>query len=174
MVRAWRSYHRFEGRSSLSTWLCSIATNVCFDMLTAPQRRAMPTDPATGALAEVPAGGPGTAVAVDPAEHAVGRDDVRLALVAALLHLPPRQRSVLLLCAVLKWRAAEVAELLDTSVVAVNSALQRARSTLSDLHDHALADDREAELDDHQRALLHRYLDAFERHDVTSLTALLH
>jgi RNA polymerase sigma-70 factor (ECF subfamily) len=144
-------------------------------MLTAPQRRAAPTDPATGALAEVPGGGPGAAaVAADPAEHAVGRDDVRLALVAALLHLPPRQRSALLLCAVLKWRAAEVAELLGTSVTAVNSALQRARSTLSDLHDHGRGADREADLDDDQRALLHRYLDAFERHDATSLTALLH
>jgi RNA polymerase sigma-70 factor (ECF subfamily) len=195
MVRAWRSYDRFEGRASLTSWLHRIATNVCFDMRSAPQRRARPTDPATWATA-APAGGTRTgtgtrggpavdtglpavgagpaAESADPAEQAVGREDVRLAFVAALLHLPPRQRSVLLLCEVLRWRASEVAELLGTSVASVNSALQRARATLSDLRSaEAAADPSPQALDDDQRALLHRYTAAFDRYDIASLVALL-
>jgi RNA polymerase sigma-70 factor (ECF subfamily) len=191
MVRAWRGYHRFEGRSSLKSWLHRIATNVCFDMLNAQQRRARPTDPALWAMSAlaVGAGGPEpvvvaaatagagagapAATSADPAERAVGREDVRLAFVAALLHLPPRQRSVLLLCEVLRWRAAEVAELLDTSVASVNSALQRARATLSELHGHDPRPAGSPTLDDDQRTLLHRYTEAFERYDVTALIALL-
>ena len=196
MVRAWRAHHRFEGRSSLKSWLHRIATNVCFDMLNAQQRRARPTDPALWAMSALAVGGPrrraagvdrggpepvaaatpgvAAATSADPAERAVGREDVRLAFVAALLHLPPRQRSVLLLCEVLKWRAAEVAELLGTSVASVNSALQRARATLSDLHGHEPDAAGAPTLDDDQRALLHRYTDAFERYDLTALVALLH
>jgi RNA polymerase sigma-70 factor (ECF subfamily) len=177
MVRAWRSYPRFEGRASLRSWLHRIATNVCFDMMKAPQRRARPTDLEICTTAPNPAGdrsvGP---VAVDPADQAVGREDVRLAFVTALLHLPPQQRSVLLLCEVLRWRASEVAELLGTSVASVNSALQRARATLSGLHGSEpgeLVADRVAALDDDQRALLQRCTAAFDRYDVGSLVALL-
>jgi RNA polymerase sigma-70 factor (ECF subfamily) len=177
LVRAWRARHRFEGRSPLLAWLRRIATNVCLDMSTAPQRRATPADPTTGPLARQVAGAAGATGAAgpvdDPAEHAVGRDEVRLALVAALVHLPPRQRSVLLLCGVLSWRAAEAAELLDTSVAAVNSLLQRARAALGERHGQEPGAGGERDLDDHQRALLRRYADAFERHDLTALTALL-
>jgi len=144
LVRAWRSIDRFEGRAALRTWLYRIATNVCLDMLTSRERRARPMDlgpaqssdsPVGPTLPEVtwiepipdghvlPAGG-------DPAELAVSRETIRLAFVAALQHLPPRQRAVLILREVLRWTATEVADLLDTSVAAVNSSLQRARSTL--------------------------------------------
>jgi RNA polymerase sigma-70 factor (ECF subfamily) len=174
LVRAWRSYHRFEGRSSLRSWLHRIATNVCFDMLNARQRGARPTDPLAWTLAERGAPEPVAAAVADPAEQAVGREDVRLAFVAALLHLPPKQRSVLLLCEVLRWRAAEVAELLDTSVASVNSALQRARATLAELNGREPDTDRSPTLDGDQRALLERYTAAFERYDLTSLVALLH
>jgi RNA polymerase sigma-70 factor (ECF subfamily) len=184
MVRAWRAYDRFEGRSALRSWLYRIATNVCLDMLNGRQRRARPMDmgPASSAdntlgpaLADsawvepvpdalvVPAGG-------DPADVAIARESIRLAFVAALQRLPPKQRAVLILREVLRWRANEVAELLDTSVASVNSALQRARATLAEAHE----DDRPAdELDEEQQALLARYVEAFERYDMDSLTALL-
>lgn len=108
----------------------------------------------------------------DPADVAVSRESIRLAFVAALQHLPPRQRAVLILRDVLAWKASEVAELLDSTVASVNSALRRARSTLeaSDL----AATDPAAPMDDEQRALLARYVDAFERYDMSSLTALIH
>lgn len=185
-IRGWRAADRFEGRSSLRSWLYRIATNVCLDMRGASQRRARPMDlrPAQSAdtplpepLAEstwiepmpdariVPAGG-------DPADVAVARESVRLAFVAALQHLPPRQRAVLILREVLHWHADEVAELLDTTVASVNSALQRARATLAGKDVEAT---RPAEaLDDAGRALLGRYVDAFERYDMDALTALLH
>ena len=171
MVRAWRSYHRFEARSTVRSWLHRIATNVCFDMLNSRQRRPRPMDP----TAEAPGSLPATvdAGAVDPADQVSQREDVRLAFVAALLHLPPKQRSVLLLCEVLRWPASEVAELLDTSVASVTSALQRARATLAERHDRPPSRDRTSALDDDQRALLQRYAEAFARHDVTSLVALL-
>src|SRR6184192_1776165 len=143
-LRAWRGFDRFEGRAALRSWLYRIATNVCLDMLNARERRARPMDlgPARdplgaigGTLPEVTwiepvpdslvVGGEG-----DPAELAVARETIRLAFVAALQHLPPRQRAVLILCEVLRWKASEVAELLETSVASVNSALQRARATL--------------------------------------------
>ena len=167
-VRAWRSFDRFEGRSALRTWLYRIATNVCLDMRDASQRRALPTDPAswpTGSLA----GGRSSRSDDDPAEQAVAHETVRLALGAALLHLPPRQRSVLLLRDVLRWRATEVAELLGTTVASVNSALQRARSTLADAPGAAGVHPTT----DGQRALLERYVEAFERYDVDSLVSLL-
>jgi RNA polymerase sigma-70 factor (ECF subfamily) len=186
MIRAWRSHDRFEGRSSLRSWLYRIATNVCLDQLRGRQRRALPMDlgPAmSGAVSE--AGSvmgeatwiepipdervvPGDA---DPAEVAVVRESVRLGFIATLQRLPARQRAVLLLREVLRWRAAEVAELLDTSVASVNSALQRARATLADEH---LADGEPFRpMDDEQQALLTRYLDAFERYDLDELTALM-
>ncbi|MGH9233581.1 MAG: RNA polymerase subunit sigma-70 [Acidimicrobiales bacterium] len=184
LVRAWRSYDRFEGRASLRTWLHRIATNVCFDMVGASQRRARPTDPAswtTGGAsvgADRPGGGradarlfPQAAAAdADPAEQTVTHETVRLALTAALLHLPPRQRSVLLLRDVLRWSASEVAELLDTTVPSVNSALQRARGNLAEAHRPA---DRLGSLDEAQQALLQRYAEALRACDVDSLVALL-
>ncbi|MFC0005606.1 sigma-70 family RNA polymerase sigma factor [Micromonospora siamensis] len=185
-VRAWRSFERFEGRSALRTWLYRIATNVCLSMLTSAQRRVRPMDlgPAASGDATHPGEprpdeiwtGPAPDDRVlperaDPAEVIAGRESVRLAFVAALQHLPPRQRAVLILREVLAWSAQEVAELLDTSVASVNSALQRARATL------AAADTRgdvRRPLDDEQRALLARYVRAFEAYDLTALAALLH
>ncbi|HJS27328.1 MAG TPA: sigma-70 family RNA polymerase sigma factor [Actinomycetota bacterium] len=183
-LRAWRSYERFERRSSLRSWLYSIATNVCLDMLTGKERRARPMEltPARSAdtpLAEplgettwilpipdervVPADG-------DPADLAESRESVRLAFVAALQHLPPKQRAVLILREVLRWKASEVAELLETSVASVNSALQRARATLEAVD---LSSETYRALDEAQRSLLDRYVDSFERYDMDSLTALL-
>src|SRR6266540_4224591 len=174
LIRAWRGFDRFEGRSALRSWLYRIATNVCLDMLNGRERRARPMDlgPAREPIAAnlstlpevtwlepvpdalvVPAEG-------DPAELAVARETVRLAFVAALQHLPPRQRAVLILCEVLRWKASEVAELLETSVASVNSALQRARSTLAAAD--VTATDHPEPMDDEQRALLARYVDAFE------------
>lgn len=186
LLRAWRAYDRFEGRAALRSWLYRIATNVCLSMLTASQRRARPIDlsPASTADAALGAALPESAwvepmpdsraVAEegDPAEVALARESIRLAFVAALQHLPPRQRAVLILREVLRWKASEVAELLDTSVASVNSALQRARATLAttDIDDGGPAET----MDDAQRALLSRYVDAFERYDMDSLTALLH
>jgi RNA polymerase sigma-70 factor (ECF subfamily) len=186
MVRAWRSLDRFEGRAALRSWLYRIATNVCLDMLGSRQRRARPMDlgPALTAdhalgpaLAEgawvepipdarvVPTGG-------DPAAVTELRESIKLAFVAALQHLPPRQRAVLILREVLQWQASEVAELLDTSVASVNSALQRARATLA-ARELDTADHPAQPLDDAQRDLLARYVDAFERYDMTALTSLL-
>ena len=185
LLRAWRAYDRFEGRAALRSWLYRIATNVCLSMLSASQRRARPIDlsPSSTAASALGTPLPETAwiepvpdirvvAAGDPAEVALARESVRLAFVAALQHLPPRQRAVLILREVLRWKASEVAELLETSVASVNSALQRARSTLaaSKIGDEAPAEP----MDDAQRALLSRYVDAFERYDMDSLTALLH
>jgi RNA polymerase sigma-70 factor (ECF subfamily) len=185
LMRAWRNIDRFEGRAALRTWLYRIATNVCLDMLTGRERRARPMDlgaaqpcssPVGDTLPEVtwiqpipdasvlPAGG-------DPAELAVSHETIRLAFVAALQHLPPRQRAVLILREVLHWRAAEVAQLLETSVVAVNSSLQRARATLEQAD--VSATDPAPPLDDDQRTLLARYVDAFQRYDMAELTSLL-
>src|SRR5919201_225157 len=143
LLRAWRGYDRFEGRAAVRSWLYRIATNVCLDMLSGRERRARPMDlgPARepvesnlNALPEVtwiePVPDSRVAEDGDPAEVAAARDTLRLAFVAALQHLPPRQRAVLILCEVLRWKAREVAELLGTSVASVNSSLQRARATL--------------------------------------------
>ena len=185
MIRAWRGFKDFEGRSALRSWLYRIATNVCLTMLGASQRRARPMDlqpastadrPLGAALPEntwvepipdarvVPTGG-------DPAEIAVARESIRLAFITALQRLPARQRAVLILREVLHWRASEVAELLDTSVASVNSALQRARATLSE--SEATGTDGPEPLDEEHEALLARYVDAFERYDMDKLTALL-
>jgi len=184
MVRAWASIDRFEGRSTLRTWLYSIANNVCVDMLRSPQRRARPMEmgPST-ATAEVVLGEqlpehmyvqPISDERVidlegDPAEVAAARESIRLAFVAALQHLPPRQRSVLILREVLQWQASEVAELLDTTVASVNSALQRARATLAAMPGEVL----DPTVDPEQKALLARYVDAFERYDIQALVGLL-
>jgi RNA polymerase sigma-70 factor, ECF subfamily len=186
ILRAWRALDRFEGRSSLRTWLYRIATNVCLDVIKARPRRARPMDlgPASPATTSLPAPLPETtwlepipdarvvrASADDPAELAVERESVRLAFVAALQHLPARQRAVLILREVLRWSAAEVAELLETSVAGVNSALQRARANLAAID--VTETDTLQPLDREQQALLERYVDAFERYDLDALTALL-
>jgi RNA polymerase sigma-70 factor (ECF subfamily) len=192
LLRAWRGFERFEGRAALRSWLYRIATNVCLDMLSGRERRARPMDlnapgtadgPLGEALSEVtwlqpiPDGrvlqtdGSGSGAA-DPAEVAEQRESIRLAFVAALQHLPPRQRAVLILREVLRWRASEVAELLDTSVASVNSALQRARATLAAHQGHD--DGWHEPLDDDQRNLLARYVRAFESYDMNALTSLLH
>ncbi len=183
-VRAWRAYDGFEGRSSLRSWLYRIATNVCLSMLGASQRRARPMDLQPAQSADTPLPPPlSESVWVEPAPDAlvvpdgdpeavtVARESVRLAFVAALQHLPPRQRAILILREVLRWRAEEVGELLGTSVASVNSALQRARATMASRQ----ADDPSASepLDDTSRALLDQYVDAFERYDMDSLTSLL-
>jgi RNA polymerase sigma-70 factor, ECF subfamily len=173
LVRAWKSLDGFEGRAALRSWLYRIATNVCLDMLRAGRRRARPMDLG-------PSGAPilenlNTLPEVtwiepipDPAEVAVERDTIRLAFVAALQHLPPKQRAVLILCEVLHWRAAEVAELLETSVASVNSALQRARATLGEAETAA-----DAGKDEVDNALLDRYVTAFEAYDLDALTQLI-
>ena len=186
MVRAWKALPRFDGRSSLRTWLYRIATNVCLDMLNGRNRRALPMDfgpaspPVAASLGEPQAESlwiqpmPDSAVltaSADPADVAVGRESVRLAFVAALQHLPPRQRAVLILREVLRWSAAEVAELLDTTVASVNSALQRARATLASVD--ADSEDRFDPMDHAQRELLARYVQAFTAYDIESLVALL-
>lgn len=185
MVRAWRGLDRFEGRAALRSWLYRIATNVCLDMLQGRTRRARPMGLAPPSPADTPLTPPlpeatwvlpvpdGRVLpaAGDPEERALARESIRLAFIAALQHLPPRQRAVLILRDVLRWRAAEVAELLGSTTASVNSALQRARATLDDLQVELT--DPEPAVDDAQRALLDRYLDAFERYDVAALTALL-
>jgi RNA polymerase sigma-70 factor, ECF subfamily len=183
LLRAWRAIDRFEGRAALRSWLYRIATNVCLDMLSGRERRARPMDLGPAVTADA-ALGPALPEATwimpipdaralppddDPAELAASRETIRLAFVAALQHLPARQRAVLILREVLGWKASEVAELLDTSVASVNSALQRARATLetSDVTAPSV-------MDEEQHALLTRYVDAFERYDLDALTALLH
>jgi len=184
MVRAWKAADSFEGRSSVRSWLYRIATNVCLDMLRGRQRRARPMELGPSVLADpvhlantlpehmwvtpVP-DGKVLADDGDPAELLEAKETIRLAFVAALQHLPARQRAVLILREVLRWQATEVAELLETSVASVNSALQRARATLAscdlDRTTHVAAD---------QQALLARYVDAFERYDIAELVTLLH
>jgi RNA polymerase sigma-70 factor (ECF subfamily) len=175
-VRAWRAEYD-PARAAVRTWLYAIATNVCLDMLRSAQRRARAMDlaPASAPGPDLGAPLPPTAfvqplpdaLVGDPAEVAAQRDTIRLAFVAALQQLPPRQRAVLILREVLAFSAAEAAELLGTSVAAANSALQRARETI---RRPAPAEP----LDDVHRDLLARYVDAFERYDVAALTALLH
>ncbi len=185
MVRAWKGLDRFEGRSAVRSWLYRIATNVCLDMLRGRQRRALamdlgpssPADAFTGVTRPeqawlqpipddrvVPLDG-------DPAAVAESRESIRLAFVTALQALPPRQRAVLILREVLRWQASEVAELLETSVASVNSALQRARATLAARHD--VTPEPEV-VGPEQQVLLARYVEAFERYDIAALVKLLH
>src|SRR6476660_6762423 len=169
LLRAWRSLDRFEGRSALRSWLYRIATNVCLDMLSGRERRARPMDigpsrePVEENLNSLPEA-TWVQPIPDPAVVAESNETTRLALVAALQHLPPRQRAVLILCEVLRWQASEVAELLETSVASVNSALQRARSTLASAE--IAAGEPAAELDASDRELLERYVNAFQDYDV--------
>jgi len=184
ILRAWRGIARFEGRSTVRTWLYRIATNVCLDMLRRPQRRALPIglgpSPATDSIthAMLPPRTPARPVcnpsvhprADDPAELTESRESVQLAFATALRHLPPRQVAVLILRDVLRWSAADVAQLLDTTVTSVNSAVYRARATLANPD---TSPRRSSPSDTAHRARLARYLDAFERSDVGSLAALL-
>lgn len=183
MVRAWRNLERFEGRASLKTWLYRIATNVCFDALADASRRMRPFEEGPASTVEtaspemrdrthwlepipdarvIPADG-------TPFEHAVLRQSIRLAFVAALQHLPPRQRAALLLTEVVGWSAAETAECLDMTVAAVNSGLQRARATMAARQ----ATVSPAALDEEQAALVERYVDAFQAYDLDTLVSLL-
>jgi RNA polymerase sigma-70 factor, ECF subfamily len=179
-IRAWRGYDRFEGRSALRSWLYRIATNVCLDMLNGRERRARPMDlgPAREPieanlhvptevtwLQPVP-----DALVADPAELAISGETIKLAFVAALQHLPPRQRAVLILREVLRWQASEVGELLGTSVASVNSALQRARETLDKASVGTVSP---ADLSEEDRSLLARYVEAFQDYDMDALTALI-
>jgi RNA polymerase sigma-70 factor, ECF subfamily len=179
MVRAWLSLDRFEGRAGLRSWLYRIASNVCLDMLNDGRRRARPMDlgPSLDAEALVdapqhettliqPASCGALPTNGDPAELTVTRENIRLAFIAALQRLPAKQRAVLILREVLRWKADEVAELLGTTVASVNSALQRARSTLAA---GEAVGETAPRLDEAQRALLARYVDAFERYDLASL-----
>ena len=175
LLRAWKALDRFEGRSQLRSWLYRIATNVCLDMLGSRERRARPMDmgpsgaPIEENLRELP-----EVTWIEPtphpAESTVERETIRLAFVAALQHLPPRQRAVLILREVLHWQASEAAELLDTNVASVNSALQRARATLADADVH----DSTPRLEEADRQMLERYVQAFERYDIEALTDLIH
>jgi RNA polymerase sigma-70 factor, ECF subfamily len=189
LVRAWRGLDGFDGRASLRSWLYRIATNVCFDIAKGRSRRALPVDLSPSASAPVEASladvRPGSAFVEpvlddrvlpedgDPADLAVARESVRLAFVAALQHLPPRQRAVLILRDVLRWRADEVAGLLGSSVASVNSALQRARAAMA-----VRVPDRDGSpgrpVDAAEADLLDRYVDAFERYDIDALVTLLH
>jgi RNA polymerase sigma-70 factor (ECF subfamily) len=184
MLRAWKAAERFEGRSSLRSWLYRIATNVCLDVLRGEKRRALPMDlgpaspPVESHLRPWPAEDlwvtpiPDERVVPDhgdPAEIAAVRDSVRLAFVTALQHLPARQRASLILCEVLKLPAAEAASVLDSSVASVNSALQRARATLAALPEHQRPGDVEPE----NAELLSKFVDAFQRYDMKALIGLL-
>jgi RNA polymerase sigma-70 factor, ECF subfamily len=187
LMRAWRSLDRFdEDRAPLRSWLYSIATNVCLDMLRSAQRRARAMDLGPSSSAGPDLGQPLLESAWvqpipdsrvlpaqgDPAELAAQRETIRLAFVAALQHLPPRQRAVLILREVLCWKADEVARLLDTTVASVTSALQRARARFETVH--ATPTEPFSPLNQAQRDLLTRYCDAFERYDVETLVSLLH
>jgi len=172
LVRAWRSLDRFEGRAALRSWLYRIATNVCLDMLKSKERRARPMDlgPAQEPVAEnlhTRAEATWIEPTPDPADAVVEHETIRLAFVAALQHLPPRQRAVLILCEVLRWQATEVAELLETSVPSVNSALQRARATIG------ATDTGVVSTQPVDRELLERYVKAFEAYDIDALTSLI-
>jgi RNA polymerase sigma-70 factor (ECF subfamily) len=189
MERAWRNAGRFEGRSSLRSWLYRIATNVCIDMHRQVQRRARPMEMGPPSPPDESRLGPmlpeamwvtpladGSAepISSDPAEIAEYRESVRLAFVTALQHLPSRQRAALILCEVLRWQATEVAELLDTTVAGVNSALQRARATLAGVTDSASENRSVEAVDEVDADLLARYVDAFEHYDIDRLVSLLH
>jgi RNA polymerase sigma-70 factor (ECF subfamily) len=185
MVRAWRKAGDLDSREALRSWMYRIATNVCLDMLRGSQRRARPMDLGPAATADGPLPGvlpesewiePAPDARVlpesgDPADVAAERETIRLAFVAALQLLPPKQRAVLILREVLRWQATEVAELLDTSVASVNSALQRARATI-DAADVDTGGPAAVESD--QQELLSRYVDAFERYDIAALVSLIH
>jgi len=184
LVRAWRARDQFEGRAAVRSWLYRIATNVCLDMLKGRQRRIRPME--LGPAVEPVESNLNTrservwiepipehliSPERDPADLAVERESIRLAFVAALQHLPARQRAVLILREVLRWESSEVAELLETSVASVNSALQRARATLAT--SNVSSSDPLPRLSDADRSLLERYVVAFERYDMDALASLI-
>src|SRR5690606_3535856 len=183
-TRAWKAYDSFEGRSSLRSWLYRITTNVCLDMLKGPQRRARPMDlaPASEAGPPLPAPEPeyvwiepipdAMAFGADPAEHAAAKETMRLAFVAAVQHLPAKQRAVMLMREVLRFSAAETAETLEISPASVNSALQRAKATMKKLQ--PLPTERRAVDDADLERLVDDYVTAFEAYDMEALTSLLH
>ena len=181
IVRAWRSLDRFEGRSSIKTWLHKIATNVCLDTLSNASRRMRPIEDAPAGTIDSPLESldrthwlepvPDARVIpadADPFETTALRQSIRLAFVAALQHLPARQRAALLLTEVLGWSAQEVADCLDTSVASVNSALQRARATLASRNVPM-----PGELTEDQQDVVDRYVDAFQKYDLDALVALM-
>jgi RNA polymerase sigma-70 factor (ECF subfamily) len=172
-LRAWRAYDKFEGRSSLRTWLHKIATTACLTALESRGRRPLPTGlgaPSADPVAELVEQQEIPWLEPIPQSKVESRTNIRLALIAALQYLPPRQRAVLILCEVLKWRAAEVAAALETSTASVNSLLQRARAQLDKL---APVQDEVSEPDDAtRRAMLDRYVDAFEDYDLTVLSEM--
>ena len=180
-LRAWRAYHSFEGRSSVRTWLYRIATNVCLTALEGKDRRPLPTglgQPGSTAgdpldeRGEVPWLEPAPdSLVADPATAAETRDSIRLAFVAALQHLPARQRAVLILRDVLRWKAAEVAEALETSTAAVNSALQRAHAQMAKVQESG--SDTLAEPTPEQREMLDRYVQAFWEKDIDAIVSML-
>ncbi|MGH9102406.1 MAG: RNA polymerase subunit sigma-70, partial [Acidimicrobiales bacterium] len=182
MIKALRGWGRFEGRSSVRSWLYRIATHVCIDMSRQVQRRARAVDMGPASPPDESRLGPllpeetwvtplpGAGLGADPADVAEHRESIRLAFVAALQHLPARQRAALVLCEVLRWAATEAAELLGTTVASVNSSLQRARATLAALPEGG----RPRPLDAEDAELLKRYVDAFERYDMNALVTLLH
>lgn len=175
IIRAWRRQESFEGRSSFRTWIYRIATNVCLDLLRERGRRAVPMDlgPASTTASFTAAEPPEqlwlTPLPTDPGDIVADRDTIRLAFVAALQHLPARQRAVLILRDVLAWPAAEVAPLLEATTGAVNAMLLRARATLAS-HDRV----EKQPLSDDERDLVERYAEAFTRYDVDTLVKLLH
>jgi RNA polymerase sigma-70 factor (ECF subfamily) len=187
MVRAWRNADSLESPEALRAWLYRIAHNVCLDMLKGSQRRARPMDLGPASTAASTLGPPLVEqtwvmpiqdsrvlpTEGDPAEMAAAKETIRLAFVAALQHLPPKQRAVLILREVLKWQASEVAELLNTSVASVNSALQRARATLDALEIDAATSPTTVDGDE-ERDLLAKYVEAFESYDVNAFVSLLH
>lgn len=186
LVRAWQGFDRFEGRSAVRSWLYRIATNVCLNMLKSSQRRARPMDLAPPAVAAASVGaalseatwvepipdGRVLPAVGDPAELVVSRETIGLAFIAALQHLTPQQRAVLIMRDVLSLRAGEVAESLDTTVASIKSTLQRARAAIAASDVTAVEPYQPA--DAAQRTLLARYVDAFERYDLEALIALLH
>lgn len=185
MLRAWRHGETFEGRATVRSWLYRIATNVCIDMSRQVQRRARPMEMGPSSPPDDSLLGhmlpeatwvtpiPDSHIVpekADPAEVALQRESIRLAFVTALQHLPPRQRAVLILREVLRWEASEVAELLDTSTAAVNSALQRARATMATVS----SGDYDGPVDEPDGELMRRYVAAFEKYDIEALVKLLH
>jgi RNA polymerase sigma-70 factor (ECF subfamily) len=184
LLRAWRGLSRFEDRMGLRPWLYRIATNVCFDMLKGRSRRALPAEVAPVATGQFVMGSPrpeATWIAPisdefvaspdpDPGEVAIGRESIRLAFIAALQHLAPRQRAVLILRDVLRWQASEVAEFLETTETGVNSMLRRARSAIAGADLDAIP----ASSPEIEQEILAGYVDAFQRYDVDALVDLLH
>jgi RNA polymerase sigma-70 factor (ECF subfamily) len=188
MLRAWKSIERFEGRAQLRTWLQRIATNVCLDALADRKARMMAMDLGAPVGREVIAAFDGDLQArpsstwiepiadaavidpADPSDQVMLRQSIRLAFIAALQHLPPKQRASLLLTEVLGWSVQEVAAMFESTVPAINSALQRARATLAE---HGQSSDLKTPLPEPSAALLDRYLEAFHRYDVPALTKLL-